>query len=314
MRSWRHIRNSCIFYFAMFAMIASAARAMRQPVYWVAAVFFWWLYLAIRNAFSFAHPSRKFSFLQPDDSEFKSISFKSRDGLALFGRFIPSRNHATIILAHGLGVSGNDLILLAKLLVQAGYGVFVIDLRAHGKSQGDTSTFGLREGDDVAGAVDYLLTRLDVYGDKIGAFGISLGAQAVLRGALKTDRIRVLALDGLGPSILSDHGGKPQTLTRWFNYPLNWVYYFIYQFMIGGKDKGVIQVIGEVAPRPIFLIASGEKDVYFSRLFYQAAHAPKELWELPGVQHASGLMQDPQEYMRRLTGFFEKSLNVKEGR
>jgi len=61
-------------------------------------------------------------------------------------------------------------------------------------------------------------------------------------------------------------------------------------------------------------IASGEKDVYFSRLFYQAAHEPKELWELPGVQHASGLMQDPQEYIRRLTGFFEKSLNVKEGR
>ena len=211
-------------------------------------------------------------------------------------------------------MSGNDLILLAKLLVQAGYGVFVIDLRAHGKSHGDTSTFGLREGDDVAGAVDYLLTRIDVYGDKIGAFGISLGAQAVLRGALKTDKIRVLVLDGLGPSILSDHGGKPQTLTRWFNYPLNWVYYFVYQFMIGGKDKGVIQVIGEIAPRPIFLIASGEKDVYFSRLFYQAAHEPKELWELPGVQHASGLMQDPQEYIRRLTGFFEKSLNVKEGR
>ena len=295
-------------------MIAAAARALKQPVYWAAAVIFWWLYLAIRHAFSFAHPSRRFSFLQPEDAEFKNIPFKSRDGLELFGRFIPSRNRATIILAHGLGRSGNDLILLARLLVQAGYGVFVIDLRAHGKSHGDTSTFGLREGDDVAGAVDYLLTRIDVHGDKIGAFGVSLGAQAVLRGALKTDRIHALALDGLGPSTLNDHGGRPQSLIRWVNYPFNWVYYFIYQFMIGGRDKGVIEVIGEIMPCPIFFIAGGEKDIYFSRLFYQAAREPKELWELPDAQHAGGLVQNPQEYMRRLISFFEKSLNVKEGR
>ena len=312
MRSWRHIRNSFIFYFAMFAMIAAAAYAIRQPVYWAVAVIFWWLYLAIRNAFSFAHPSRKFSFLQPDDSEFKSISFKSRDSLILFGRFIPSRNNATIILVHGLGTSGSDLIIPAKLLVQAGYGVFVIDLRAHGKSHGDTSTFGLREGDDLAGALDYLLTRIDVHGDKIGAFGGSLGAQAVLRGALKTNKIRALALDGLGPSILSDHGGKPKSLVRWINYPFNWMYYLIYQFMIGGRDKGVMEVIDQIAPRPIFFIAGGEKDIYFSRLFYQAARDPKELWELPDAQHAGGLAQDPQEYMRRLIGFFEKSLNIKE--
>jgi pimeloyl-ACP methyl ester carboxylesterase len=312
MRSWRYIRNSFIFYFAMFAMLIAVVRALRQPVYWAAAVLLWWLYLAVRNAFSFAHPSRRFSFFQPDDAEFKSISFKSRDGLALFGRFIPSRNHATIILAHGLGMSGNDLIILAKLLVQAGYGVFVIDLRAHGKSDGDTSTLGLREGDDVAGAVDYLVARIDVHGDKIGAFGVSLGAQAVLHGALKTERICALAFDGLCPSIFSDHGGRPQSLIGWVNYPFNWMVYLVHQFMIGARNKGVIEVIGEIAPRPILFIAGGEKDIYFSRLFYQAAREPKELWELPDAPHAGGLAQDPQEYMRRLIGFFETSLNIKE--
>jgi uncharacterized protein len=308
MRSWRYIRDSFIFYFAVFAMIAAAARAIRQPLYWAVVLILWWLYLAIRNAFWFAHPSRRFSFLKPDDADFKKIPFKSRDGLTLFGRFIASRNHATIILAHGLGMSGNDLIILAKSLVQAGYGVFVIDLRAHGISHGDTSTFGLREGDDLAGAVDYLLTRIDVHGDKIGAFGISLGAQAVLRGALKTDRIRALALDGLGPSILSDHGGRPQSLIGWINYPFHWIYYLLYQFMIGGRDKGVLEVIGEIAPRPILLIASGEKDIYFNRLFFRAAGQPREIVEMPAAQPAGALTQSPQEYVRRLIGFFEKSL------
>jgi pimeloyl-ACP methyl ester carboxylesterase len=312
MRNWRIVRNSFIFYLSMFAMVIAAARAFKQPIYWAATLIFWWLYLAVRNAFVFAHPSRRFSFLPPDDVEFKTISFKSRDGLTLSGRFIPTRNHATILLVHGLGTSSSNMTALARLLVQAGFGVFAIDLRAHGNSEGDTSTYGLREADDVAGAVDFLIKRIDVHGDKIGAFGISLGAQAVLRGALKTDKIRALALDGLGPSNLSDHGGRPKSLIRWLNYPLNWAYYLIYQFMIGGRDKGVLEVIGEIAPRPTLFIAAGEKDMYFSRLFFQAAGEPKEILEFPQTQHAGGLVQNPEEYMRRLTSFFEKSLHVKD--
>jgi pimeloyl-ACP methyl ester carboxylesterase len=312
MRNWRIVRNSFIFYLSMFAMVIAAARAFKQPVYWVATLIFWWLYLAVRNAFVFAHPSHRFSFLPADDVEFKKVSFKSRDGLTLSGRFIPSRNHATIILVHGLGSSSSNMTVLARLLAQAGFGVFAIDLRAHGESEGDTSTFGLREGDDVAGAADFLIKRIDVHGDKIGAFGVSLGAQAVLRGALKTDHIRALAFDGLGPSILSDHGGRPKSLVRWLNYPFHWAYYLVYQFMIGGRDKGVLEVIGDLAPRPTLLIAAGEKDMYFSRLFFQAAREPKEILEFPQVLHASGLAQNPKEYMHRLIGFFEKSLHVKD--
>ncbi|HKG53921.1 MAG TPA: alpha/beta fold hydrolase, partial [Anaerolineales bacterium] len=94
---------------------------------------------------------------------------------------MPGRNHATILLIHPLGSSDGDMLIHAEFLANAGYGVFMIDLRAHGSSDGDTSTFGLREADDIVGAVDYLLTRLDVNGQKIGALGISLGAQAALR-------------------------------------------------------------------------------------------------------------------------------------
>ena len=54
------------------------------------------------------------------------------------------------------------------------------------------------EADDVAGAVDYRLTRIDVNGQKIGGLGISLGAQAALRGALKTYSLRSLVLEGTG--------------------------------------------------------------------------------------------------------------------
>lgn len=308
MRSWRYYRNLSLFYITMILLLVAGARALTQPVYWFVTAIFWMLHNAVRYAFSFAHPWRRFSLIDQDEPDFKEVTFKARDGLTLFGRFIPSRNQATIILTHRLSTSSHSMVALGRLLVRAGYGVFLIDLRAHGNSEGDTSTFGLLEGDDIASAVNYLQTRIDVHGDKIGAYGLSLGAQAVLRGALKTDKIRALVLEGLGPSVLSDHGGKPKSFMRWFNYPFNWVYYLVYQFMIGGKDKGVLQVIGEVAPRPILFIASGEKDIYFNRMFFQAAKEPKELWELPEAPHGGALAVDPDEYLKRLISFFEKTL------
>jgi len=239
---------------------------------------------------------------------FREVTFKSRDGLTLFGRFVRSKNQATIILIHPLGSADSNMLLYAEFLANAGYGIFMIDLRAHGSSDGDTSTFGLREADDVAGAVDYLLSRLDVNGQKIGALGISLGAQAALRGALKTECIHALVLEGLGPVTIRYHGGSPKSLQHWMNYPFNWIHYHVYEFMIGGKDTSVIEAISKLASRPILLIASGSNDIYFNRLFFQAANEPKELWELPNGEHGAAILYDSGTYIQRVVEFFNKVL------
>ena len=309
-RGWHYYRDLSLLIILMVLMIATGIYAISHPVYWIAVLLIWAVRTPVRNAFIFAHPARRLAWSPETSLNFRDVTFPSRDGLTLFGRFVPGKNHTTIILLHGLGGTGSDMLLHAEVLVKAGYGVFLIDLRAHGSSDGDTSTYGLHEADDVAGAVDYLLTRVDVNGQKIGALGISLGAQAALRGALKSEHIRALALEGLNPSRLSDHGGRPKSLQRWLNYPINWLYYRAYAFMIGGKDIGVLEVIGEIAPRPILFIASGAKDIYFSRLFYAAANEPKELWELPNGLHGGAILQGAQEYQKRLLEFFGEALEV----
>ena len=47
----------------------------------------------------------------------------------------------------------------ASAMAVYNYGVLMFDLRAHGSSDGDTSTAGWREVNDLLGAVDYLRSR-----------------------------------------------------------------------------------------------------------------------------------------------------------
>lgn len=309
-KSWRYYRDLSLLIILVVIMIVAAIYALSHPAYWIVVLLILTVRTPVRNAFIFAHPSKRLAWVPQTSLDFREVTFLTRDGLTLFGRFVPPKNHATIILLHGLGGSNVNMFLHAEVLVQAGYGVFLIDLRAHGSSDGDTSTYGLREAEDVLGAMEYLLTRVDVNGQKIGALGISLGAQAALRGALKSEHIRALVLEGLNPSILSDHGGRPTSLQRWLNYPVNWLYHRVYEFMIGGKDAGVLDVIGKIAPRPILLIASGAKDIYFNCLFYEAANEPKELWKLSNGRHGAAILQGAQEYQSRLLAFFGKALDV----
>jgi pimeloyl-ACP methyl ester carboxylesterase len=316
MQRWRYFRNILILFLAFGVGWFTLEHDLKNPLNWLWVAPVLYLDFIVIQTFASTHPFRR-RYLVPASPSivgltYEKVLFKSRDGLTLFGWYVPNRNRASLILVHGLGSMGLDMMIHAMPLVRAGFGVFMIDLRAHGSSDGNTSTYGRLEANDVAGAVDYLLTRADVDADKIGALGISLGAQAVLRGALKTDKLRAIVMEGLGPAVLADHGGKPTTLQRKINYPLNWFAYSLSEFMMGGRDTGVLEEIGKIAPRPLMLVACGKFEIHFGRMFLAAANDPKISWELPKTRHAHGLVQNPREYPQRIIAFFRQALDVGE--
>jgi len=93
--------------------------------------------------------------------------------------------------------------------------VLSYDTRNHGQSAGNgVVTFGLKEADDLLGAVDYLIGRDDVDPEKIATVGFSAGGNTVLYSLPRTNRIQAavavqptsapafadrLAADVLGP-------------------------------------------------------------------------------------------------------------------
>jgi uncharacterized protein len=312
--SWLFHRNRFIAWSSTLLFFAASAltpNTVWKLVWFVPAIF---LQFLIWRTFWTVHPRRVWIFNQKyvrKYVQYEVVNFESRDGVALAGWYSPGTNRKAVILVHGLGASKAALLEHAVPFKTAGFGILMIDLRAHGESGGDICNFGTMEALDVLGGIDYLIACPDVDHDKIGAVGISIGAQAVLRAAVRTHTIRAIILDGLGPAILDDHGGRPTTLRRWINYPLNWFMYRLGDFMRNEVETvGVLDIIRRIAPRPLMLISTGTRaERYFNRLFFDRAANPKKLWEIESARHAAGLYFEPQEYPAKMIQFFDKALS-----
>jgi pimeloyl-ACP methyl ester carboxylesterase len=87
----------------------------------------------------------------------------------------------------------------AIALREAGFTVLLFDFRGHGESGGARSTLGLLEKRDVAGAVAYLRDLGGIDGDRIGLYGVGMGAHAAVLAAADLPQVRVLVLDNLYP-------------------------------------------------------------------------------------------------------------------
>lgn len=112
---------------------------------------------------------------------YEEVEISSHDGLMLYGKYYHLNDNAPIILFfHGYRCSairdGNGMFLYTRKL---GFNVFLADQRAHGKSQGKTITFGVKERYDVRSWVEYFTKRFGE-NQKIYLSGLSMGGATVL--------------------------------------------------------------------------------------------------------------------------------------
>ena len=66
--------------------------------------------------------------------------------------------------------------------------------------------------------------------------------------------------------------------------------------------------VPEIAPRPVFLIATGEGTERAMNRAYHRAAPETELWELPRIGHTLGLRDAPAAYERRVIRFLDAAL------
>ncbi len=111
----------------------------------------------------------------------EEVEVLSHDGLRLKGRYYHLTDGAPLmIFFHGYRCSairdGNGIFLYTRKL---GYNVLLVDQRAHGKSEGKTITFGVKERYDCKKWVEYAVKRFGEQ-QKIYLCGLSMGGATVL--------------------------------------------------------------------------------------------------------------------------------------
>lgn len=257
----------------------------------------------------FAHPKRlPLSEVTPTDFdlEYEDVAIETADGLSLYGWYIPSRNGAAIILYHPMASNRIGTIFHAKMLASHGYGVLMMDIRAHGESEGDVLPFGGSEAEDALAAVDFLQSRDDVDPDRIGAMGLSLGTHIAILGASRSQAIQAVVVDGPGATTFEDWP-PARSLGEYIWVPYDLVFYtFLPLHTRVNNPNSLLDSIPQIAPRPIYFI-DGEPGRAASH-FYEVAGYPKSIWIILGGDHIDGIKVNPQEYERRVIGFFDTSL------
>ena len=250
---------------------------------------------------------------------YEKVSFKTRDGLTLKGWFLPSpRGEAerrTLLMCHGWGDNKGELLGLSYFLnTEAGFNLFYFDNRSHGESEGKVTTIGYLELIDFDAAVGFLKEHKPWCLDRLGVFGLSMGAAVAAMSVPAHPEIKAAVLE----SPFTDYRGVVRRWT-WNNlrvpyFPCVLMCLWFLRLRVGGSEVDAcspIRFIGRVSPRPVLLIG-GARDVLMPeegvRALYAAAGEPKELWIVPEAKHAKCHETAGQEYERRVAGFFERYL------
>lgn len=119
--------------------------------------------------------------------------FYSADGVKLNGWYIKAaEGKPTVIFCHGQGENISLWQDNAQFLADNGYGVFMIDYRGHGRSEGKPYETGLYV--DLESAIKYLKDIEKIPQSNIVLWGRSLGG-AVVADIASRDRFRGIILD-----------------------------------------------------------------------------------------------------------------------
>lgn len=270
---------------------------------------------------------------------YRDVTFKSReDALAIHGWLIPgvlSNGSRTVeralIVVHGTRQNRTDpgagVLDLSAAFARRGFAVLAFDMRGMGESAPAPLSFGAFEQRDVLGAVDFLRSDRQPYFTElgpvraIGGWGVSMGGATLLLAAAHEPHIEAIVSDSAYADIapllereVPKQGGVPALFTPGAllaGRPL----YDIDYYGIRPVDG-----VGQIAPRPLYLI-HGDADRYVppanQDALYDAAvaapHAQVSYWRVPGADHAQAFHTAGQEYVERVTAFFNTNLSTHAG-
>jgi len=247
---------------------------------------------------------------------FEDVTFPSKYKAELRGWWIPSKKdteeaRGTILFCHGQNGSMDADLPLAAMVQQAGYNVLMFNFRAHGTSEGKHVTYGVFEKEDLLGAIDFLRAERGV--QRVGVFGLSMGAAVAMIAAALTDKISVLILDGAFTRFLTavQFGIRERGIPPPFDAILA-------QLAVLGAsihtNTRMYQVSTHLWAKHIdnvpTLFIHGENDPFATlsamNLLASDLNGPNEIWVALDCKHREAFQKHPDLYKKQVLGWLEQ--------
>jgi dienelactone hydrolase len=265
----------------------------------------WCVYLPVGMAIVDDHSLHKGVGELPS-AAYEKLRLRTSDHLTLDAWYRPSRNGAAVLMLSGGGGDIRGTIRHAEMLARHGYGVLLFGGRGTGDSGGTVSSYGWGREKDAAAALDYLRTRTDVQPSRVGALGLSTGADMAIDVAARRDDVHAVVADGtaaIGYEDIKAFTGNPLARVQY------WVMFKALEVIQGrtGPDVALRDQLAR-GRAPHLLIAAGEVERSWGEFYRRAAPGRAQLWTLPNATHTAALRQYPRDYERRVVSFFDAHL------
>ena len=240
------------------------------------------------------------------------VEIISKDGLKLVGCEIKARQNSDIwvIAVHGYMGSGTDMIQYVEKFRSYGYNGLIIDLRAHGRSEGQYIGMGWLDRYDLRMWIDKIIEENK--NCKIILYGISMGASTVsmTTGEELPKEVKLAIADCGYTSVWEEFAVHLKKILHVLPFPLLYVASFMSKMFVGYgfKEASTIKQLKKSKTPTLFIHGKKDKFVPFSMLdkIYKSAQCEKEKLEIEEAAHAESCNINPEKYWGTIEKFIEK--------
>lgn len=212
-----------------------------------------------------------------------------------------------VIFLHGITVNKGELLKEADQFKSWGYSVLLVDFRAHGNSEGEKSSFGFKETDEVEKAFRFAQAKNN---KKIILYGSSLGSIVAMKAVAEKKITPAAIIADMPFGSLQDHlKGRARVL----GFPAQ-PFAFLVTLWIGiengynGFDLQAYQYSQKINC-PV-LLQWGDGDIYVTEreirgIYKNLKTAGKKMVVYKEANHHSFLQYDPIDWQKNVSGFLE---------
>jgi uncharacterized protein len=217
----------------------------------------------------------------------ETVDLTTVDGLHITGWHWPGGRPVTLLIFHGNAGHRGHRLDWVRNLHGLGYGVFILDYRGYGGSDGSPTEEGLYR--DGEAALQWLQHKKDL---KLVYFGESLGCGVAVELAVRHPPEALILQSGFSSALAVARKAYP---------------YLPVRLLMKDRYECLEKIQKVSCP---LLIIHGERDslipIGIGRELFEAAREPKEWFPLPGADHNDLPWVGGRAYLEKIDAFLRR--------